>query len=319
MHLGNGAITPECGIVALGAAAAGAAVAYGVARVAGPEPGKARTAGALGAAVFAAQMVNVPVLPFSSVHLVGGVLLAWALGPALGLLIMSAVLTLQAVALGDGGLLALGANILNMALVPAVGVLALRRWVPQISGARAALALGATAYLCTLAAAALITLEVAVGRGGEQLAGWHEFAVTMLGTHAVLGLFEAVVTMAAVAALSLEPQALRLQPGSVRFSPRKAGVLTAASLVVAGLSLPVFGLVTALPDGYQAVVHQLHASGRALGNLESDSLVGVGATLQAWQEAASSALPESLLVLSATAMAAGVCWALGRCCRPRAA
>ena len=138
MHLGNGAITPECGLVALGVAAVGGAIAFYSARAAGVDRAQARTAGALGAVVFAAQLFNVQIVPFSSVHLIGGVLLAWVLGPSLGLLTMAGILTLQAIVLGDGGLLALGANIINMGLLPAVGVMFVRRWQPAPNPGRAA-------------------------------------------------------------------------------------------------------------------------------------------------------------------------------------
>src|SRR6185295_9062393 len=81
----------------------------------------------LGGFVFAAQMFNVPVLPGISAHLVGGVLLTWMLGPSLGAWTMALILAIQAAALGDGGLASLGANIVNMALLPAGAVYALRR------------------------------------------------------------------------------------------------------------------------------------------------------------------------------------------------
>lgn len=317
MHLGNGAITLECGIVALGAAAAGAAVAYGAARAAGTDSGRARTAGALGALVFAAQMFNLPVLPFSSVHLVGGVLLAWMLGPAVGLLTMAAVLALQAVVLGDGGLLALGANVLNMAVLPAAGVALVRGAGFCRTRLASCLSAGAAAYLCTLGAAALVTLEVAIGRSGAQLDGWREFAAQMLATHAVLGLVEAAVTMAVVAAMAvaarpvgLEGPAFALQP--ISLSPRAAGILIAVSLTVALLSLPTFGLASSLPDGYQAAVRQLHESGQALGSLENAPVAGLGATFEGWQKAASNTVPELLLMLTGTLAAAGAGWVVGR-------
>src|SRR5688500_12122204 len=128
MHLGNGALTPECAYLTLGAAAASLGFAAAQVRREPLDGHRLATAGALSAAIFAAQMVNVPVLPFSSAHLVGGVLLAWCLGPALGSLCMAAVLLVQALLLGDGGLLALGANIINMAFVPAGLVWLVRRY-----------------------------------------------------------------------------------------------------------------------------------------------------------------------------------------------
>ena len=73
--------------------------------------------GVMGAFVFAAQMINFPVGPGTSGHLVGGTLLAVVLGPAPAALVMTAILLLQALIFQDGGVLALGANDVNMALL----------------------------------------------------------------------------------------------------------------------------------------------------------------------------------------------------------
>ena len=72
--------------------------------------------GVMGAFVFAAQMINFPIAAGTSGHLVGSALLTYTLGPAPAALVMSAVLVLQALLFQDGGILALGANIFNMAV-----------------------------------------------------------------------------------------------------------------------------------------------------------------------------------------------------------
>src|SRR5262245_56632288 len=144
MHLGNGAITPECVAITISAASAGLGLCAwsarrSLTRSVSEGSGAARPslalrvsiAAALGAFIFAAQAVNVPILPGISAHLVGGVLLAWALGPAVGALTMALVLALQALLLGVGGTLALGANIINMALIPA-GLVAIARRVDDV-------------------------------------------------------------------------------------------------------------------------------------------------------------------------------------------
>src|SRR5271165_5457692 len=77
--------------------------------------------GVLGAFVFAAQMINFPVGIGTSGHLVGGALLAITLGAAPAVLVMTAIIAMQAFVFQDGGVLALGANVFNMAVV---GVLA---------------------------------------------------------------------------------------------------------------------------------------------------------------------------------------------------
>src|SRR5579875_1522711 len=77
--------------------------------------------GVMGAFVFAAQMINFPVGPGTSGHLVGAALLAIALGPAAASVVMASILAVQALAFQDGGILSLGANIFNIAIA---GVLA---------------------------------------------------------------------------------------------------------------------------------------------------------------------------------------------------
>ncbi len=72
--------------------------------------------GVMGAFIFAAQMINFPVGNGTSGHLVGGALLAFTLGPTAAVIVMTAILATQALVFQDGGLLALGANVFNMAI-----------------------------------------------------------------------------------------------------------------------------------------------------------------------------------------------------------
>ena len=75
--------------------------------------------GVLGAFVFAAQMVNFPILTGTSGHMVGAVLLAILLGPHAAAIVMASIVIVQCLIFQDGGLLALGCNVINMGLVPA--------------------------------------------------------------------------------------------------------------------------------------------------------------------------------------------------------
>jgi cobalt/nickel transport system permease protein len=231
MHLGNGAITPECVALTYTAAAAGlAASAVGIRRV-GLTTEKLMLAGGLGCVVFAAQAINVPILPGTSAHLVGGVLLASLLGPGLGAWTMALVLTIQAVALGDGGFAALGANMLNMALLPSALVWATRRHTSSTK-------IGVTAACAVPLAALLIAIETAAFRPAAELTGWTSFASLMLSTHIWIGALEGAATALLVVAL---------QP---RVAPRPAWRL---SFIAAGLLLIVLlPISSALPDGYEA-------------------------------------------------------------------
>src|SRR5437762_5868447 len=188
MHLGNGAITPECAAVTYGAAAAGLAAGAAALRVNRPTVEKLRLAAGLGFAVFVAQAINVQVAPGMSGHLVGGVLLASLLGPALGAWTMASVLAVQAIALGDGGIAALGANIINMALVPA-GIVAVAEPTKMTGTARPTM-MGIAGVLSVVLAAVLIAGETAMFRPASELAAWSAFAVRMIGYHVWIGVIE---------------------------------------------------------------------------------------------------------------------------------
>src|SRR5207253_2594997 len=93
------------------------AVGYAVRRAqAGFDESRIPLLGVMGAFVFAAQMINFPVGIGTSGHLVGGALLAFTLGPAAASVVMAAILAIQALVFQDGGILALGANVINMAV-----------------------------------------------------------------------------------------------------------------------------------------------------------------------------------------------------------
>lgn len=114
MHMADALISPAVGGV-MWAASAGLA-AYAAKKVHHEvEENKIPLMGVLGAAVFAAQMINFTIPGTgSSGHLGGGMILAALLGPYAGFLVMASILTVQALFFGDGGLLALGCNIFNL-------------------------------------------------------------------------------------------------------------------------------------------------------------------------------------------------------------
>jgi cobalt/nickel transport system permease protein len=192
----------------------------------------------LGGFVFAAQMFNMPVLPGISAHLVGGVLLAWVLGPSLGAWTMAMVLTAQALILGDGGIAALGANIVNMALLPAGAVHLMRR----LDCRRIPVAAGMAGFAVMLAAA-IIPLETALFRSAGELAGWSDFATRMFSSHLAAGAAEAALTF--VLLLALSPASAT----ATRSLWRKSLVpATFCLALLAGLVICQSGL----PDAYEA-------------------------------------------------------------------
>jgi cobalt/nickel transport system permease protein len=245
MHLGNGAITPECVALTAGAAAAGLSASAAAIRTAKLTPDKLLMAVGLGCLVLAAQAINVPVAPGISAHLVGGVLLAWLLGPGLGAWTMALVLAVQAMLLGDGGLAALGANVLNMALLPAAVVTITRRISSSEGMHRSHAALPVAAGAAVALAALLIVAEIALFRSGAELTGWTNFAALMIGTHAWAGVIEGGLTVVVVAALQAATTRTTVLPSA----SARALVGVAAGLLIAALLLPIS---SALPDGYEA-------------------------------------------------------------------
>lgn len=151
--------------------------------------------------IFAAQMLNFPVAAGTSGHLLGGALAAILVGPWVAMLVVTVVLTVQALLFADGGLTALGINILNMAVVTAVvGWLVFRvgvRFVQTPKGA--ALIAGVAAFLSVPAAAMAFTLEYALG--GTAPVSLTAVAAAMGGVHLLIGIGEGVITGLVVAAV----------------------------------------------------------------------------------------------------------------------
>src|ERR1700732_3170733 len=107
--------------------------------------------GVMGAFVFAAQMINFPVGIGTSGHLVGGALLAFTLGAAPAVLVMTAIIAMQAFVFQDGGVLALGANVFNMAIAGVLtGYLPFKLWG---AGPRRRAAIFAGAFLSVILSA----------------------------------------------------------------------------------------------------------------------------------------------------------------------
>ncbi len=160
--------------------------------------------GVTGAFIFAAQMLNFPVAGGTSGHFLGAALAAVLLGPWLACLVMAVVITTQAFVFADGGVTALGANILNMGIIGALGVGALMLAVRHVLG-RAGIRSRATflaivgggAWLAVMAGATATAFEL--GISGTVPLG--TVLPAMLGVHALIGVGEAVVTVAAVSAV----------------------------------------------------------------------------------------------------------------------
>lgn len=155
--------------------------------------------GLAAAFVFAAQMLNFPVANGTSGHLLGGVLAAVLVGPYAGALAVTVVLVVQALLFADGGLSALGLNIVNMALVGAFagyGIFLVLRKLLGNTRSSVTLASGLAGFFAPVLAAAVFVVEYAIG--GNDAVSMGAVIGAMVGVHALIGIGEGIITALAV-------------------------------------------------------------------------------------------------------------------------
>jgi cobalt/nickel transport system permease protein len=199
MHIPDGFLGTDVALAC--AVPATAAVAYAIKRAdVDLDDRRVPLLGVTAAFVFAAQMLNFPVAGGTSGHFLGAALAAVLLGPWMACLVLSVVLAAQAFVFADGGITALGANVLNMGVVGAllVGGLMLlaRKALPSSRGALLAVS-AVGAWLAVMGGATATALELAIS--GTVPLG--TVLPAMLGVHAIIGAGEAVITAAAVSAV----------------------------------------------------------------------------------------------------------------------
>ncbi len=255
------------GFLNLGTAAATAVVSAGAVGVALRQSRREQSdrqiplAGLTAAFVFAAQMVNFPVAGGTSGHLLGGLLAAVLLGPATGCLVVSTVILLQALVFADGGLTAVGYNVLNMAVVTSFGGYALflvfRRLLPR-SASGVVMAGGLASGLSVVLGAMAFSLEWLFGATAPV--PFDTVFASLVGVHALIGVGEGVITAATLSAVLAVrpdlvagaadlPRAALAERG--RWSAR--GVALAAVLTVAVVAAAVSQLASSSPDGLERV------------------------------------------------------------------
>lgn len=233
MHLPDGILSGHAEVVGAIAAAGGLGVAARAARDEVRTVPAGRVA-AVGAVVFAGQMVNVPVASGTSGHLLGAALAVALLGPGLGVLTVAAVLVVQALVFADGGVTSLGLNVVNMALVPGLVAAVVLGRRADVAGTASTGRLALAAGLGTLAAATAFASQYAVAALGGDAAA--TVTAQMLAVHVPISLLEIALTLVAVAAV----RAVDLRPGLV----------TAGALVVAAVLAP---WASSAPDGLERV------------------------------------------------------------------
>lgn len=208
--------------------------------------------GVLAAAIFAGQMINFAVAGGTSGHMMGAALATILMGPWAAILIMTSVVSIQALIFQDGGLLVLGANLFNMAIVGvAVAYMVYKSLLKVAGDTRKGILISGfgAAWVSVLLAALSVALQlVASGTSPARLV-----IPAMAGVHALIGIGEGLITAGALVFL------LSARPDLVR--PEELGLVKSRFVWVIGLFLAVALLFAAplastRPDGLEWVAKQ---------------------------------------------------------------
>jgi cobalt/nickel transport system permease protein len=244
-------------------------------------------AGITAAFLFAAQMFNFPVAAGTTGHLLGGALAAILLGPHLGVLVTTVVVVIQALAFADGGLTALGYNVLNMAIVPAYGGYAIFTWVrrilPRTNGGVIA-ATGLASGLSVVLAAAAFSIEWLFGATAPV--PFDTVFAAMVGVHLLIGIGEGVISAMTVGAvLTTRPDLVYGARDIVQSDDGAGQKVPLRTFIVGGLlaSLILAMVVSQFafddPDGLESVAEQTGITGEEAtsGSIFADyATAGVG-------------------------------------------
>lgn len=219
-------------------------------------------AGLTAAFVFALQMLNFPVAAGTTGHLLGGALAAVLLGPWLGIVAVTVVVVIQALLFADGGLVAMGLNVFNMAVITALAGWAVFRGVVRIMPKRVGVLVGSLAagWVSVVASSIGFSTQYAIGGVGGIDPGL--VFMSMVGVHALIGIGEGLISAAAVGAvLAARPDLVtgargitEIEEVSTSLSKRAAGGFVGVGLAVA-VALVVFVApgAAADPDGLERV------------------------------------------------------------------
>jgi cobalt/nickel transport system permease protein len=208
--------------------------------------------GVLAAAIFAGQMLNFAVAGGTSGHLMGAAIATILMGPWAAILIMTSVVSVQALLFQDGGLLVLGANIFNMAVVGVTVAYMVYRTILKVAGNRKVGILSGgfiSAWFSILVASLAVGVQLALsGTSPANLA-----IPAMAGVHALIGIGEGLITVGALIFL------LNVRPDLVKrgdTAQPRGGIIWVVGLLIALVLVIISPLASARPDGLEWVAEQ---------------------------------------------------------------
>ena len=252
MHIPDGFLDAKTAATTAGLSAGGVALALRRVKQDLP-PRKIPLLGLAAAFLFAAQMVNFPVAGGTSGHLVGGVLAAALLGPSAAVVVVTTVLIVQCFLFADGGVLALGANIFNMAILNSFGGYAVYRLVGRcLPGERGRLTAMAFAGWC---AAVLAAIACAGELAWSGTIAWSVGFPAMATVHMLIGIGEGLISaLVLLAVRQTRPDLVSENaPSAAAAVPRNGEWLGYGLLLVLGVAIFIAPFACPWPDGLDAV------------------------------------------------------------------
>ena len=212
--------------------------------------------GMMSALIFVLQMINFPVAAGTSGHLLGGALAVIVLGPRLGLICLSVVVIIQSLLFADGGLSALGVNVLNMAIVTsATSWFIVKYWIKFIGKNKTSIVTVSVlaGILSVVFSSIAFTIQYAIGGTISIPVG--TVLIAMVTTHLIIGLGEGIITALIITLL------MRVRPDLVYAFDRNDKNTTKVSfyglfiILILLLSL-VTPFASSSPDGLESVAEE---------------------------------------------------------------
>lgn len=274
-------------------------------------------AGITAAFIFAAQMFNFPVAAGTTGHLLGAALAAILLGPSVGVIVVTIVVVIQALAFADGGLTALGYNVLNMAVIPAYGGYAafrlFRRWLPKTTGGVVG-ATGLAAWASVVMSSVAFSIEWLFGATAPV--SFDKVLLAMVGVHGLIGIGEGMISgLALTAVLASRPDlvfgASDLGPSQLTDGKVKIKTFVIGGALVAFLFAGIISqFAVDNPDGLERVAEEAGFSSSAADHALQNSLFADYATAGVSNETLSLAVAGVVGTLVTLAVVVGIFLAL---------
>ena len=258
MHIADSMVSPAVGIVMY--VASGIATAYSIKKLREDDDLKKKisTMGVMGAFVFATQMVNFTIPGTgSSGHLCGGVLLSSILGPYAGFLSMIGVLLIQCLFFADGGLLALGANVWNMAFYGCFIGSLIWKFIMRNGMSKRKIAI--SSILGSILTLQMGAFSVTLLSGITELP-FEAFLVVMQPIHLAIGFVEGLITLSVLCFVyEARPELLWNKKEKIkkeaRLSYKKTITILACLLIIIGGGISL--LASSNPDGLEWSIERI--------------------------------------------------------------